>query len=376
MFVSHALKHTSQCPNFSRILMGRGVRALGTNSPVDVKTANELKETVVSEGAGGQELLSSMMDAKIVSNTSSWWSGLEQQQVWSESMSSADAWCSGFLPIEKVQHVVEFLHNHGMSYWGAALCLPFFAKALITMPLITHCARSQAPYLSMLPAAIKEVRQCQSNNRGNTEKLLQEMSAIKKKYGFNPPREMSKQFWGMFVQFPIHLTCLYAICTMHNTYPEWKRGGAYWFSDLSLSDPTWVLPATATGCMLLCVFLNIRLQTRLSTKYDVALSSPFKISLQTMNRISYVFALSLLPVAHAMPAGFNLYMIANILSFSLQTHILRSDLFRNLTNMPSNKYEFKFREQMQLMEKETRSLVTNKTITQEKKSAGKREKLL
>ena len=43
---------------------------------------------------------------------------------------------------------------------------------------------------------------------------------------------------------------------MSETYPSFKDGGALWFSDLSLVDPTYMLPVCASLTMLASIELG------------------------------------------------------------------------------------------------------------------------
>lgn len=47
---------------------------------------------------------------------------------------------------------------------------------------------------------------------------------------------------------------------MGNSYPGLATGGYDWFLDLSVADPTYILPGKCVGCMrtfLVCIYLQL-----------------------------------------------------------------------------------------------------------------------
>ncbi|ETO30672.1 cytochrome c oxidase assembly factor, partial [Reticulomyxa filosa] len=174
---------------------------------------------------------------------------------------------------------------------------------------------------------------------------------IKQKYGFSPAREAFKQFGGAFVQFPVHIASYNAISTMYNSYPDWKVGGALWFKDLSAADPYWALPAIGSVCAFAMTVINFNLFTRQTGSTPQPVGS-FSITPEAQKFLSYIGAAAFLPIGHWLTSGFNLYVISNIVSFALQTHLIRNAYFRRFTRMPTLEYETKCRRKLQEVEKE------------------------
>ena len=77
------------------------------------------------------------------------------------------------------------------------------------------------------------------------------MSELKKKYGYNPSYVWIRMLAPGLAQAPMHMTFFLTLRTMWPRFQDWKEGGALWFTDLAVTDPTWALPVISGALFLL-----------------------------------------------------------------------------------------------------------------------------
>jgi len=85
-----------------------------------------------------------------------------------------------------------------------------------------------------------------------SEKYKDELSGLFKKHNCSPGRSMI----GVVVQAPLFISFFFALRKMSETYPSFQTGGMMWFTDLSLADPSYVLPVIASMTMLASIELG------------------------------------------------------------------------------------------------------------------------
>ena len=68
-------------------------------------------------------------------------------------------------------------------------------------------------------------------------RYMMQMKALWKKHDVNPLSPLLG-----FAQIPVFISMFFGMKTMHEYYPGMETGGAAWFTDLSVADPTYVLP--------------------------------------------------------------------------------------------------------------------------------------
>ncbi len=57
-------------------------------------------------------------------------------------------------------------------------------------------------------------------------------------------------------QAPLFISFFFALRRMSETYPSFQSGGMMWFNDLSVVDPTYMLPVCASLTMLASIELG------------------------------------------------------------------------------------------------------------------------
>ena len=218
-------------------------------------------------------------------------------------------------------------------FWAIVLAIPFASKALITVPVHLMQQRKYESRLPSLAMAVYEVNKATHKERmkrkrgtadyAGDEHIL-DRKGIHKKYGYNVSTTQLLPYSAALVQLPIHLTMFVALRTMTQKYPLWTQGGpevelpglSLALSNLSLTDASLVLPLSI-GCTMgvLQLMMYRRNQVREANIPQGALM--------------YVNAAATLGIAYmalSWSIGFNLYIVANLSSYVVQTRLMDSDV--------------------------------------------------
>eukprot|EP01083_Nonionella_stella_P134100 407992_1 len=250
------------------------------------------------------------------------------------------------LPINMAQNGIDMLHDY-MPYFGAIMVAPFLAKICFTIPVSLWAQWRQDKILPFIPTAMKDYRKAANKYKGDRDKFNILTDKIKAKYGFNPLYAQFRPLLTGIVQLPVHMTFYIAIRTMYASYPDWKYGGIYWFSNLSIGDPYWILPVGVGCCMGLSFWNSMRYQ-----KNDSMMLGGGAIPPGMIKGAFGLMAVCMIPIAHFWSAGFNLYMSANILSYMMQLMLLQNNQFRALFGIKSTQIQMQY-------QKELRDINTN-----------------
>jgi YidC/Oxa1 family membrane protein insertase len=77
-------------------------------------------------------------------------------------------------------------------------------------------------------------------------KYQEDLKMLFAKHNCSPGKSMI----GIVVQAPLFISFFFALRKMSDTYPSFQTGGMLWFTDLSVVDPTYMLPVVASLTML------------------------------------------------------------------------------------------------------------------------------
>ena len=193
---------------------------------------------------------------------------------------------------------------------------------------------------------MKDYRKAANKYKHDREKFNMLTDKIKVKYGFNPLYTQFRPLLTGICQMPIHMTFYISIRTMYSSYPDWKYGGLYWWTNLSLADPYWILPIGVGACMGLSFMNTMRFQNNDSMVLGGGAVPPgmIKVGFAAM-------ALVMVPISHFWSAGFNLYMSANILSYMMQFTLLQNNQFRATFGIKSTQYQYQFQKELREINK-------------------------
>ncbi|KAH8268757.1 hypothetical protein KR018_000983 [Drosophila ironensis] len=186
----------------------------------------------------------------------------------------------GWSPVGIVQNCMEFLHCTWDLPWWSAIAVGTLVVRTIIFPLVIVAQRNSArmnnnmPQMQMLQLKMTEARQ--SGNAIESARYAQEMMVFMKERGVNPLKNMVVPL----AQAPLFISFFMGLRQMANTPVDSMRdGGLFWFTDLTLADPLYLLPLITSATL----YLTIEIGT------DSA-----RLSAANMNTMKYV--LRALPV--------------------------------------------------------------------------------
>ncbi|XP_043914314.1 mitochondrial inner membrane protein OXA1L isoform X2 [Protopterus annectens] len=211
----------------------------------------------------------------------------------------------GYTPVGMVQNFLEFLHvDLGMPWWGAIVAGTVLARCLV-FPLIVKGQREAAklnnhmPEMSRLTNKMNEAKR--SGNKFEFSKAYSDLMLFQKKHDINPLRG----FLVPMVQAPVFISFFIALRKMaYLPVPSMQTGGLWWFSDLTVADPYYILPLAVTGSMWAILELGA----------ESGVNNP---NLQTMKTVFRIMPLIILPLTINFPtAVFTYWMTSNVFSLA------------------------------------------------------------
>lgn len=180
----------------------------------------------------------------------------------------------GWSPVGIVQNCMESMHiGCDIPWWGAIIIGTIVVRTII-FPLVIMAQRNAAkmnnnlPGMQVLQMKMTEARQ--SGNALESARYAQEMVKFMREKDMNPLKNMLVPL----AQAPLFISFFIGLRQMANAPVESLRdGGLFWFTDLTMSDPYFLLPLITSATL----YLTIELGT------DSA-----KLSAQNMQTMKYV----------------------------------------------------------------------------------------
>lgn len=193
-----------------------------------------------------------VIPSDLVSSSSSITDSLLSEPVAHQMGDFAAQGFGGWSPSGMVQSSLEFLHvQTGLPWWASILIVTALVRTAV-LPLnlrlmgnASRLARVQ-PQFTALTEQVKRARET-----GDTA-ALQHAGLRAQKLMEDANASPFKGLLGPLVQMPIALSFFFGIRNMCNAgFPALKVGGLGWFMDLTVPDPTWVLPMMSSASMML-----------------------------------------------------------------------------------------------------------------------------
>ena len=159
-----------------------------------------------------------------------------------------------YWPPDLVMTLIDSAHTYsGLPYWETIVAVTLTVRVLM-LPLAIKTQQSTARMALMRPEMQKLQESYTTNPKFHTDNHLkklfeEEMKALWKKYDCNPLRSLSLPL----IQLPIFISFFTGLRNMHDFYPGFKTGGAYWFVDLASADTTFILPIVNAASFLIMV---------------------------------------------------------------------------------------------------------------------------
>lgn len=160
----------------------------------------------------------------------------------------------GWSPVGIVQNCLEFVHVSCDIPWWGAIAIGTVVVRTILFPLVIMAQRNAAkmnnhmPQMQLLQLKMTEARQ--SGNAIDSARYAQEMMTFMKEKQLNP----LKNILVPLAQAPLFISFFMGLRQMANCpVDSMKEGGLFWFTDLTIADPTYMLPVITSLTLLATV---------------------------------------------------------------------------------------------------------------------------
>jgi YidC/Oxa1 family membrane protein insertase len=157
----------------------------------------------------------------------------------------------GYYPPDLIARALDGIHlMTGMPYWQAIIVGTIAIRVLL-LPSSIMGLRASSRIAAVRPE-VDQLSKRMEKDPDNKSLYEAEIVHLHKKYkvsyisGFGQP----------LVQLPVFLSTFFALRQMGTYFPEYTSGGTLWFTDLSIADPTFVLPVASAASFLLLTELG------------------------------------------------------------------------------------------------------------------------
>lgn len=136
---------------------------------------------------------------------------------------------------------LEFFYSQGVPWWLSIAILTVIVRSLL-FPLTIKQVKSMRAMQDLKP----EMDRIRAKYKDNRQKQQEEIMKLYQERQVNP-------LGGCFpilVQMPIFIAMFWIIQDFEQEHPDFTSGGMLWFTDLSASDPYYILPVLSAVTML------------------------------------------------------------------------------------------------------------------------------
>ncbi|XP_035679031.1 mitochondrial inner membrane protein OXA1L-like [Branchiostoma floridae] len=229
----------------------------------------------------------------------------------------------GWSPICLLQSSIDMFHSTlHLPWWASIVCCTLLARSLM-FPLIVKGQKNAInlnnvmPQIQKMNEKINEARTM--GNKFEVAHQTAELQAFMKKHGVNP----LKNFLVPLVQMPVFISFFVGLRRMA-TLPimSMATGGIFWFTDLTASDPYFILPVMTSITMLTIIELGS----------ELGVENP---QMKMMKNVMRVVSLMILPLTASFPTAiFTYWMTSNTFTIA-QISLLKVPAVRQWLKMPN-----------------------------------------
>ena len=224
-------------------------------------------------------------------------------------------------PSNLVMEAINSIHTVlGVPYWEAIVLITLGVRiALIPMSIMQ--LKSSAT-LGIIKPEIDKIQASMIQDPDKTMERKQhyeaQVKALFKEHNFKPSR-----MWMPFLQLPVFVGFFVGIREMGSYFPGFKTGGALWFTDLSASDPTYILPVINGLSMLLMFETGIASNPQADKKQA-----------EVMRWVMRAASFAMIPLMISMPNGLFVHWGVNNCMSVAQTAILANPNVKKYFDIP------------------------------------------
>jgi YidC/Oxa1 family membrane protein insertase len=144
---------------------------------------------------------------------------------------------------------LELFHSVGLPWWLSIAFLTLMVRVAL-FPLAVKQVKNMRAMQDLKPE-MDEIRSKFKNDRQRQQEALMELY---KERRVNP----LAGFLPVLVQVPVFITMYYVIRGHEETFPSFASGGLFWFTDLTRSDPYFILPVLSASILVLASEISSR----------------------------------------------------------------------------------------------------------------------
>jgi len=234
-----------------------------------------------------------------------------------DSLGLASWWPSG-----RIQYLLENLHLGLGLEWYQAIAIATLIMRMLMLPLVVIAQRNMANMNNNSPAmaAIQE-KMTDARRRGDvyeSAQLGQELQIFMSKKGINP----LKNAVPIFVQVPVFMSFFFALRGMaYCPVESMSTGGLFWFENMTMTDPFYLLPFLTSATM----YLQLRLGAE-GARLD-QMGPKMKIAMTVMPFIIF-------PLTMNFPSAVTFYWFSTNIISVCQSQTLRIPALRQALKIP------------------------------------------
>ncbi|XP_034943447.1 mitochondrial inner membrane protein OXA1L [Chelonus insularis] len=246
---------SNRLTRYSPVFSSSFIRSISTNETNVQNVSEEMVDTAASTAAASESLLDKIPDIPVTPPPAA---EVEEVIVHLTNKLGEPTFASlglgSWYPSGIVQQMLEFIHVTGDLPWWASITIGTIVIRTLVFPLVIYSQRQTVHMHNVLPemqkiqADLTEARMCgdQLAAARHTFELMEFMKDKK----CNPIKNLIAPFF----QFPIFASFFFGLKKMANLPVEsMQTGGLWWFKDLTVSDPYFLLPLMTSGTLFLTI---------------------------------------------------------------------------------------------------------------------------
>ena len=226
------------------------------------------------------------------------------------------------------QTLLEFAHaTSGLPWWGA-IALTTVAARTLMLPVVAKQMRNTAAMAAARPKMLALQQWFKDSQaspnfdvRSGTQEYQQRLAAVWSKHDCHPVKSMAP----LILQAPLFIGFFSALRSLAEAgVPSLSHGGAAWFQDLTVADPTYGLPLLSAAIFLLTVELNAA----------DGMQGQDPATMRKMKNFMRFLAVALVPLTASMPAGVFVYWATSNACSLAQSTLFKLPATRRAFSLP------------------------------------------
>lgn len=225
-----------------------------------------------------------------------------------------------YSPSQIIMSIIDYGHTFfGVPYWESIIGITVVMRCLL-VPLGISTAINTARMGAMRPELEKLQNAMKSDPRADDmavkTRYQQEMKAVFLKHKAKPLQAVALPL----VQLPLFMSFFFALKEMGIYVPDVVSGGAYWFENLSVADPTMILPLV--NAFTFWVMVEIGADGMKTENHE------------TFKWVMRFLAVGITPLTMDLPAGLFVYWVTNNVFSIAQAGVLKSPSVKDYFGIP------------------------------------------